>query len=99
MKKSEKKRMPSVDYRGAIKSMDEQEFEKFCVEMKIKNPTHFKYMGTRKRHVADNIASGYYVLRNEPAKFDSFDDAVWNALRKSMGDYKTVDYMFYNLSL
>lgn len=98
MKKNDK-RLPSVDFRGAIKAMDEQEFEKFCIEMKIKNPTHFKYMGTRKRHVADNIASGYYVLRNEPAKFDSFDDAVWNALRAALGDYRTADFMFYNLSL
>lgn len=99
MKKNDKKRLPRVDFRGAIKAMSEEELDKFRTEMKIPSQDHYKLLGNRKNKIADVVAGGYYALRNEPAKFDSFDNAVWNALRAALGDYKTIDYMFYNLSL
>jgi len=99
MKKSERKRLPSVDYRGAIKSMDEAQLDKFCEALKIPDQSHYKLLGNRKNKIADIVAGGYYVFRNDGSKFDGFDDAVWNALRAVLGDYKTVDYMFYNLDL
>jgi len=99
MKKNDKKRMPSVDYRGAIKAMDEQQLDKFREALKIPSQDHYKLLGNRKNKIADIVAGGYYALRNDGSKFDTFDDAVWNALRTALGDYKTIDYMFYNMGV
>ena len=99
MAKKTEKRLPCVDFRGAIKSMDEEQLDKFRQALKIPDQSHYKLLGNRKNKIADIVAGGYYALRNDGSKFDGFDDAVWIALRASLGDYKTVDYMFYNLDL
>lgn len=99
MKKSERKRLPSVDYRGAIGNMDGEQLERFRQEMKIPDQSHYKLLGNRKNRIADIVAGGYYALRNDGEKYSEYDSVVWNALRKSMGYYSTIDYMFANLDL